>query len=507
MRISLISSDRELIDSMEAVCRQGLHELSVSSQWPPAEVSCGGRGLVLFDVESAGGNAASIDPQALQRAGWVVLIESGRKQRRKVDDALVFASSDVWLKPLDGALVSRRLELWDRLDRQQHELELLGERVDELATARDRQAYAAADMKDRQTLAAREQSRLGQVLEKLQMVTRLSRLINCLDLKTIVEACIDRVPLLVGARLASLYFYDQRSGHLILERHNHPKKIADRVDVSETPNSPMSLAIRRRKLVLIRDFSEFEAREHVTVDRGFTEHYTTGSCIIAPLMSGHRVIGVLNLADKVDGGVFDNEIDLPATEQLCELIGASIYNIELFREVERQAKTDGMTGLANHRSFIEGLGREFDRAQRYRSKLSLLMIDMDNLKTINDNCGHQAGDLAISHVSRVISDSVRTSDIAARYGGDEFAIVLIETTLRQAQVMARRLISRVRENPLELNGERITLTLSIGVGELAGDGSVEEFIKRVDDALYEAKRSGRNRMLPAADASNGRGDE
>ena len=351
--------------------------------WPPPAAA--DRDLVLLDVDQIG-NPASLDPASLQQVGAVILVGTPL-HGRPVDRALLTAASDMWFKPLDVALLSRRLQLWDRMSRQQRDLELLGERVDHLAAARDRQAFEAADIEERKLLTALEQSRLEKVMEKLQMVTRLSRLINCLDMKTIVEACMDRVPLLVNARFASLYFFDQRSGHLILERHNHPRKIADRVDVSETPNSPMSLAIRRRKLVLIRDFKEFEASEHLAVDRGFTEHYATGSCIIAPLMSGHRVIGVLNLADKLDGAPFDEEIDLPPIEQLCELIGASVYNIELFREVERQAKTDGLTGLANHRAFIEGLSREFDRAQRYRSKLSLLMIDMDRLKAINDEQG------------------------------------------------------------------------------------------------------------------------
>ncbi len=493
MRICLISSDSNLVENVREACSQQLHNLTTTTAWPPPADD--GRTLVLLDADQVG-NLSSLDPVSLEQAGAVILISSGQKGHLP-DAALTMAAADLWFKPLPAALVSRRLLIWDRITRQQSELEMLGQRVDQLAAARDRQAFQANDVQEREILADRQQSRLDQVMQKLQMVTRLSRLINCLDLNTIVEACMERVPLLVEARFASLYFYDQRSGHLILERHNHPRKIAERVDVSENPNSPMSLAIQRKKLVLIRDFNEFEAAEHVSIDRGYNQHYATGSCIIAPLMSGHRVIGVLNLADKKDGQPFDNEVDLPPIEQLCELIGASIYNIELFREVERQAKTDGMTSLANHRAFIEGLSREFDRAQRYRSKLSLLMIDMDRLKSINDGLGHQAGDLAINHVARVIAESVRTSDLAARYGGDEFAILLIETSLAQAQVMAQRFVTKLQESPVEIQGQKLSLTVSVGVGELAGDATPEQFIKRVDDALYEAKRSGRNRMLSA----------
>ena len=214
-------------------------------------------------------------------------------------------------------------------------------------------------------------------------------------------------------------------------------------------------------------------------------------------MSGHRIIGVLNLADKADGQPFDEDIDLPPIEQLCELIGASIYNIELFREVERQAKTDGLTGLANHRTFIERLGEEFGRANRYGSKLGMLMIDIDDLKEINDRLGHQAGDVTLTHLARIIEKSIRASDIPARYGGDEFSVILVETGLRQAQALADRLLRNIQSEELRIDSQLVSLTLSIGVGEFAGDSSPEHFIKRIDTALYDAKQGGKNRVVTA----------
>ena len=493
MNVHLVSRDSALVEQFRAICRRGLYDLTVSQRWPVAALE--ERAVVFLDLEGLS-RPADIEPKDLQRLGHVVLVCSA-ELARSLDAALLAAAADLLAKPVAEHLLRYRLQTWHTVCQQQEDLELLGRRVDQLAAESDRRAGEEHDVEVSRQLVSRHRSRLEQVMTKMQMVTRLSRLINCLDLGTIVEACIERVPLLVEARYASLYFHDQKSGHLVLERHNHPRKIAERVDLADVVNSPMSVAIQREKLILIEDFAEFESREQVALDRSFKEHYSTGSCIIAPLMSGHRIIGVLNLADKVTGESFDREVDLPPVEQLCELIGASIYNIELFREVELQAKTDSLTGLANRRTFIDSLTTEFERARRYGSKLSILMIDLDHLKKLNDSLGHQAGDAALCHVARIIKNSVRASDLPARYGGDEFSVILVETGLRQAQTLANRLLLAMQNEKLVIDGQPAPLTLSIGVGQFKGDATPEHLMKRIDEALYEAKQQGRNRAVSA----------
>ncbi|NIA20895.1 MAG: diguanylate cyclase [Anaerolineaceae bacterium] len=493
MKVCLVSTDESVIDTLGKVCHEESCDLSVQGYWPVSDGEV--RQVILLDLELLG-RPSEVDPESLRQVGDVVLI-CPAEMAGELDKPLLAAAEDLFTKPVNEQTLRYRLRVWDRVHRQQTALKLLEQRVDELAGEVDRQSSALHDVEVRNRLAGREQGHLDQVLQKMQMVTRLSRLINCLDLQTIVEACIERVPLLVKARYASLYFHDPQSGHLVLERHNHPWRISERIDLADTANSPMGLAIQRKKLVLISDFKEFEARQQVTVDRHFAKNYSTSSCIIVPLMSGHRIIGVLNLADKVDGEPFDEDVDLPPIEQLCELIGASIYNIELFRKVERQAKTDGLTGLANHRTFIERLNEECGRAGRYGSKLSMLMIDLDDLKEINDRLGHQAGDVTLSHVARIIEKSIRASDLPARYGGDEFAVILVETGLRQAQALADRLLRNIQSEELRVDNQAVLLTLSIGVGELAGAPSPEQFIKRIDTALYDAKEGGKNRVVTA----------
>jgi diguanylate cyclase (GGDEF)-like protein len=167
-------------------------------------------------------------------------------------------------------------------------------------------------------------------------------------------------------------------------------------------------------------------------------------------------------------------------------------------QFEQLAFLDGMTGLFNRQRFLTLSAAEWIRFQRYERPLSLLMIDIDHFKSINDRFGHAVGDQAIIHVAHFCRKDHRTSDVVARIGGEEFVLLLPETDLEQALVVAERLRKRVAETPLHSNARDVPMTVSIGVAEACvGMGNVDELLKRADDALYEAKRSGRNRVVGA----------
>jgi diguanylate cyclase (GGDEF)-like protein len=166
------------------------------------------------------------------------------------------------------------------------------------------------------------------------------------------------------------------------------------------------------------------------------------------------------------------------------------------QELERLATTDGMTGIYNRRHFLTLADREWSRAKRYRRPLSLLMIDIDFFKAINDTYGHQVGDRMISHMAGLARDCKRDTDVLARIGGEEFALLLPETTLDQANIVAERLRCEVAGRPLGAADMFVAATVSIGVA--AADTSTVEFLqlmKAADQALYEAKRAGRNRVM------------
>lgn len=166
------------------------------------------------------------------------------------------------------------------------------------------------------------------------------------------------------------------------------------------------------------------------------------------------------------------------------------------QELERLATTDGMTGIYNRRHFLALADREWNRARRYHRPLSLLMIDIDYFKAINDCFGHQVGDEMIAHLAELARECKRDSDVLARIGGEEFALLLPETTLVQANVVAERLRCDVAEKPLGTASRSIPATVSIGVATTAN--SVVDFsalMKAADEALYDAKRAGRNRVV------------
>ncbi|MDD5135149.1 MAG: sensor domain-containing diguanylate cyclase [Phycisphaerae bacterium] len=325
----------------------------------------------------------------------------------------------------------------------------------------------------------------------LETITPLVQQINCLDLQQIGKICVEQIPTLINARFASLYILDEVSDMLHLENHNHPFLINNIVSLNQSNMSPMIAAVKNKDLIVTKNIERHTPLIIEKNSRKFTHNYKTNTCLIAPLICHNRVVGVLNLADKIDGNKFTNE-DIAVVELFRQLVGASIGNIKLFDKTQRQAKTDGLTNLVNHRTFYEALEKELRRYQRYGGHLSVIMIDVDNLKKINDKLGHRAGDMAIKRVSRKIAACIRKIDTAARYGGDEFAIILPNTLLPEATVVAERMLNEVSTSPILWEREKIQISISVGVGQYDGRMSPEEVTRYSDQALYAAKQAGKN---------------
>jgi diguanylate cyclase (GGDEF)-like protein len=330
----------------------------------------------------------------------------------------------------------------------------------------------------------------GQV-SLLEQVTPLAREINCLEIERIADVCVKRIPNLVGVRFASLYVLDETNGILHLLKHNHPFLINKIVSLNQNPPSPMVMAVRSKELILVRNIDTHNKPMIRKSQRVFAENYKTKNCAIVPLICHEKVVGVLNLADKTAEGNFGGE-DIALIELFGQLVGASIGNIKLFEKTQRQATTDGLTGLANHKTFYEILERELWRSRRYGGQISLIMIDIDNLKKVNDAYGHRAGDKVIREISRRVKECIRQIDTAARYGGDEFAVILPNTSLSDAVVAAERMVDIVARTPTTWQKERIPVSISVGLGQYDADTNPEDITSRSDQALYTAKQAGKN---------------
>src|SRR5215212_6924679 len=221
---------------------------------------------------------------------------------------------------------------------------------------------------------------------------------------------------------------------------------------------------------------------------------------------GGETLGAISIARR--GSDFSLEqCDLLA--YLTTQAAVSLENVDLHHRVQRQAITDELTGLSNVRHFHELLDQEIERAQRFDNQIGLVMVDIDNFKSVNDTYGHPQGDLVLKEVARVLTEQSRDIDFPARYGGEEMSVILPQTDIGGAAMLAERMREAVEELAVRrLDGEGVLkLTASFGVAALPGSATDKRYLIAVaDEALYKAKRGGKNRVeraMPSPEASPG----
>lgn len=230
--------------------------------------------------------------------------------------------------------------------------------------------------------------------------------------------------------------------------------------------------------------------------REFLNKIGSKSLIAAPLLQNDRLLGVLLIHQCItDRDWHSGEVRLAAA--IADQLAVAVSHAELFAQVKHQAITDGLTGLYNHVYFKNRLAEELKRASRKSTPCSLLMLDLDKLKVINDTMGHPIGDAAIRQVATVLKNLLRSGDTAARYGGEEFAVILPDTPLSEALLIAERLRQNINRNPVPGLGH-ISTSIGAAFYPIHSD-NLAELIDKADKALYVAKRGGRNRVCVWSD--------
>jgi len=218
-------------------------------------------------------------------------------------------------------------------------------------------------------------------------------------------------------------------------------------------------------------------------------------CLSVPLIHQGKIGGVLTVMNKEGKTAFVPE-DLDSLSTLAVHTAIAIENARFLEEAERLAVTDSLTGLYNHREFQKRLMEELERAQRYGSEFSLLMMDIDHFKEFNDVHGHPVGDAILKEVVKTLRDSIRNVDILSRYGGEEFTLIMPETDGKNGKIVAERIRYAVAEKEfLTRTQHSVHVTISIGVASFPLDAAKrEELIVASDEALYFAKNEGRNKV-------------
>lgn len=240
-----------------------------------------------------------------------------------------------------------------------------------------------------------------------------------------------------------------------------------------------------------RYFRELEAM--VVPDPLFGRLPGAGPVVAVPIRTGGRLIGMLALARGQGATPFDGPA-LPLIRTLADHAGTAIANVRLHEEVRRLSVTDPLTGVGNLRHLTTTLSREVAGATRFDRPLTVLMLDLDHFKQVNDTLGHQFGDVVLREFAHRVMTCVREMDTVARYGGEEFAVVLPDTDIAGGCRVAERVIKVVREEPFRHGDLWQAVTVSIGVASFPGHGrSATEVLHAADEALYAAKHEGRDR--------------
>jgi diguanylate cyclase (GGDEF)-like protein len=335
-------------------------------------------------------------------------------------------------------------------------------------------------------------SRFAAVMDLTKEITPIQ------NFATLLRTILDKSADLLKAEQGSLMLLDDETDDLLLEAK---KGLVDGVSEKLRINRGEGIAgkvMERGEAILVENV-ESDPR----IKQKNRRHYKTRSFVSVPLKIDDRIIGVLNLSDKTTGEVF-NEEDLRLIQSFATHAAIVMERNVFYNKTEELKKltiTDPLTGLLNRRYLYERLKDELARCERYGHSLSLLMVDLDGFKYFNDTYGHLFGDKTLKIIAETLLNTVRSMDIVARYGGDEFMVILPET----AEALAIDIADRVRDavasrivvtTDLDMTSTLPrTLSASIGIVCFPDHGeTVELLLENVDKALYRAKNKGKNRI-------------
>ncbi|HEY3423811.1 MAG TPA: sensor domain-containing diguanylate cyclase [Negativicutes bacterium] len=312
------------------------------------------------------------------------------------------------------------------------------------------------------------------------------------EMREVLESIMKQVDRLIKPKAWSLLLVDEATGDLTFE-------------IVVSPVSEHLLGIRLPRGKGIAGWVAVNGKPllipDVTEDDRFASHiddqlsFKTRSIICVPLIIKERVVGVIELINSYDEFIF-NEADMTILSTIADFAAIALENARNYKRINELVIIDDLTGLYNSRHFGEIIAYEVEHARECDAQLALVFLDLDHLKSINDTHGHLVGSRMLSELGGLIGRSIRGSDKAARYGGDEFVIILPNTGKDEAVAMANNFREQMQTTDFYSDeGLKIKLTASFGIAAFPQDGGdKKELIRAADIAMYNAKQAGRNRV-------------
>lgn len=320
--------------------------------------------------------------------------------------------------------------------------------------------------------------------------------VSTIELDALLKAILGSAMRFTGIPAGSVALYDNRTGALTLRAHSGlSREFVERSAWAVTPGGLTDQLLQHDEILFIEDTEQVNFFNNpLAVKEGIR------SLICIPLVTKGNIHGVLYLDDFVPRQFDKDRMKLISI--LASFAAMAIENAKLHHETCQLAITDALTGLYNRRYFEQVLPQEFERACRYGQSFGMLMIDVDDFKSFNDTFGHPMGDRILATIAATIEKALRNVDFAFRYGGEEFAVILPETSPKSARQVAerirRRVITDTKKMMRSISMEPITVSIGIACYPRDEDDA-DMLVARADDLLYQAKGAGKNRVRSRED--------
>jgi diguanylate cyclase (GGDEF)-like protein/PAS domain S-box-containing protein len=308
-----------------------------------------------------------------------------------------------------------------------------------------------------------------------------------LNLGELLDSVLDTVLMVMGVEVGGIFLLDKKTNKLLLRAHRGMSpEFARRVQVVSIGDGFIGQVAKSGKPIWAEDIS---ADSKPLWMRKMGDGIQSFAAV--PIMAKEKILAVMGVGSRKYRKSPDWEMLMLDT--IANQIGMAIENAQLYEHALELAFTDGLTGLYNRRYIMDQIERELIRAQRSKVPLSLIMVDLDGLKAINDRFGHHEGDGFLKEVAGIVKVNTRASDVAVRWGGDEFMLLAPGTDSRSASKIAERIRAQVERHKIQLEGDEVGITISAGIVSYPTHASaVEELLKKADEAMYNAKRGGKN---------------